>query len=925
MSNCSDPYNNVCRQDIPYPQVSPESVPSLIDNLVTALYGAFYNPQTGQGYVTKSVVNGRVVWTSACDPNNTAEIAGVPRNDGEGLLCYIIRIFALYDPTGYAKLVGPQTITNSTFNLGTVSNCTFINPTGLTKADVGLGNVDNTADASKPISGPQTTFVNNQIAAALAAYVAPSVANLVGGVTGSVPYQSAPSTTVFLAPSGTAGFVLTSNGPGLAPSWQVNSTVSASAANITGGAAGEILYQSASGVTAKLAAGTNNFVLVYNTATNAPVWTQKAPQASFSDSATKALNIDGGAYGDLLYQTAANTTAKLGVGSAGSVLQTGVAPSTPPAWVPTATAATANAIAKRDASGNLTASSFVGNLSGNASTATGLQPVPGLASGTYGGVSSVPVMTITSGGQIVAASSQPVPILPTLQTFSEDKNTYANIHRFGGGMAFIDSNNWIRFYGLAQASGSSPNYGWNSAGLGSASNALGAQNGLIISPEYEVAGEYAVKLYFHHRAIFVLTNVGNLYAAGENTIGQLGFSGITTVFPRKVAISNVIDFSVSQGGNIADIMYCIAVVANGSVFTWGYNATGQLGNGTTTNITTPTNITALVNVSNGIQGKLFDKCYAGGTPGYCYVIERTTKTVYASGYNGFGQLGLNNGNANVSWFTVLPTLAGSPTTADEIYTSGGTNPVILATNHNRATSFILLGGQVFAAGSDVAGETGQGTFGSNLAQFRLITGLSNIVDLSVSNGFGGLTQGAGVSVAARDNLGQFWVWGNNTEGQFGNNPSTTPANSAVPIFYTGLEFQPRASDPTVTPWPASRYAQKIKFIGGPDSAGNLTYGVRCFVLDVNGQMWMAGKAGVYEFGDGYNIQNNQVIFRPVRQPPGVQFTDFDVTASLTGAAMRIFAKDTAGNVWAWGDNTFFGSGSSANNNATQTPQRLNFF
>ena len=90
MSNCCDSNSNVCRQDIPYPQVSPESVPSLIDNLVTALYGAFYNPQTGQGYVTKSVVNGRVVWTSACDPNNTTEIAGIPRNNGEGLLCYII-------------------------------------------------------------------------------------------------------------------------------------------------------------------------------------------------------------------------------------------------------------------------------------------------------------------------------------------------------------------------------------------------------------------------------------------------------------------------------------------------------------------------------------------------------------------------------------------------------------------------------------------------------------------------------------------------------------------------------------------------------------------------------------------------------------------------------------------------------------------
>lgn len=42
--------------------------------------------------------------------------------------------------------------------------------------------------------------------------------NLAGGSVGSVPFQSAASTTSFLAPS-TAGYVLQTNGPGLAPTW----------------------------------------------------------------------------------------------------------------------------------------------------------------------------------------------------------------------------------------------------------------------------------------------------------------------------------------------------------------------------------------------------------------------------------------------------------------------------------------------------------------------------------------------------------------------------------------------------------------------------------------------------------------------------------------------------------------------------------
>jgi len=83
MSCCNDSNSNVCRQDIPYPQISHESVPSLISNLVYALYGT----------ISKSIVDGRVVWDIPCDPNNTAEVDQIPREEGEGLLCYLIRVF----------------------------------------------------------------------------------------------------------------------------------------------------------------------------------------------------------------------------------------------------------------------------------------------------------------------------------------------------------------------------------------------------------------------------------------------------------------------------------------------------------------------------------------------------------------------------------------------------------------------------------------------------------------------------------------------------------------------------------------------------------------------------------------------------------------------------------------------------------------
>jgi hypothetical protein len=56
----------------------------LISNLVYALYGT----------IDKSVVNGRVIWNIPCDPNNTAEVDNIPREEGEGLLCYLLRLFS---------------------------------------------------------------------------------------------------------------------------------------------------------------------------------------------------------------------------------------------------------------------------------------------------------------------------------------------------------------------------------------------------------------------------------------------------------------------------------------------------------------------------------------------------------------------------------------------------------------------------------------------------------------------------------------------------------------------------------------------------------------------------------------------------------------------------------------------------------------
>ena len=85
-----DGYHNVCRQDIPYPIVSQESVPSLINNLATNLLGV----------ITKTVSAGRIIWSFPCQLTAGANpIPSFPPQPNEGLICYLLRYIAGLPPT----------------------------------------------------------------------------------------------------------------------------------------------------------------------------------------------------------------------------------------------------------------------------------------------------------------------------------------------------------------------------------------------------------------------------------------------------------------------------------------------------------------------------------------------------------------------------------------------------------------------------------------------------------------------------------------------------------------------------------------------------------------------------------------------------------------------------------------------------------
>lgn len=178
---------------------------------------------------------------------------------------------------------------------------------------------------------------------------AATATNLASGSAGSIPYQSAPDTTVMLV--GTSGTFLKSNGAA-APTWvsiaktdlssalqteitnaattAINSTNATNATNLTGGNANSLPYQSATGVTAMLPTASSGFLKANGS--SAPSWSA----VTLGDVSGTLSATSGGtgqslySIGDILYANSTTSLAKLPSAVTGNVLLSGgvsVAPS----------------------------------------------------------------------------------------------------------------------------------------------------------------------------------------------------------------------------------------------------------------------------------------------------------------------------------------------------------------------------------------------------------------------------------------------------------------------------------------------------------------------------------------------------------------------------------------------------------------------
>jgi alpha-tubulin suppressor-like RCC1 family protein len=349
------------------------------------------------------------------------------------------------------------------------------------------------------------------------------------------------------------------------------------------------------------------------------------------------------------------------------------------------------------------------------------------------------------------------------------------------------------------------------------------------------------------RHSIILKSDGSVWNWGMNWFGKLGDNTLSTFPPNPPgdAFANGSNdrhtpIQVHGPGNVGTLGAITAIMGGeahnfaldnaGKVWAWGWNQMGQLGDGTNQDRYTP------VKVKDPDKVNDFDKVIALGGRGYHSLAIRSDGSVWTWGFNDMGQLGdgtAANSNAPVQ----VIGLGSLKATA----VSGGYEfSLALMSDHT-----------LRAWGADGAGQLGDGTNNQSAAPVQ-VKGLNNVSQVSA---------GWVHTVAVRSTDGTVWTWGENSKGELGDGTTT---NRNAPFQVGGL------SGVTAV------------------SAGDCSTAA----LKSDGTVWAWGCNDYGELGDGSAAD---------RHTP-VQVSGLSQVIAITARDYHNLAIESDGSVWAWGWN-----------------------
>jgi len=346
-------------------------------------------------------------------------------------------------------------------------------------------------------------------------------------------------------------------------------------------------------------------------------------------------------------------------------------------------------------------------------------------------------------------------------------------------------------------------------------------------------------IFYAHNLVF---RNNTTLSTGYNGFGQLGINTLETrnnlgqlavYFPFK---------GIATGGN-----HSVAFTNNSTVYSWGSNNFGVLGYTSLSHSVVPV-------VTANIRDV---KAVAAGV--YHSLALKNDDTLWAWGYNGFGQLGADPALIVQS---ALPLKV--PVTATAAGVSFSNISSIAA---NAYHSLARANGLVWAWGYNGTGQLGVDPKSTPTGYRALPAEVAGLP----ADGISGIASGGSFNYALAKN-GTVWAWGNNQNGQLGNNSS---AASHIPVQVLK--------------------APGVPLTGIVQIAAGLQHGL---ALDSNNNVWAWGYNFFWQLGDSSNLDRS-VAVQVVTDVSGNPLAGVSEIRAFGASSMA-----RIGRAWyVWGDNT----------------------
>jgi alpha-tubulin suppressor-like RCC1 family protein len=329
-----------------------------------------------------------------------------------------------------------------------------------------------------------------------------------------------------------------------------------------------------------------------------------------------------------------------------------------------------------------------------------------------------------------------------------------------------------------------------------------------------------------------------LWNWGSGTGGQLGDNTITNRSTPVTTFAGGTNWKQVAGGN----NHTAAIKTDGTLWTWGSNGSGQLGDGTRTQRNTP--VTTFTGGTNWKQVT---------SKGDHTAAIKTDGTLWTWGQNNSGQIG--NNSSGIYETTPVTTFAG------------GTNwkQVTCGVSH---TAAIKTDGTLWTWGRNSYGTLGDNTTNTRCTPVTTFAGGTNWKQVA----------GGGLHTAAIKTDGTLWTWGLNSA--FGTNLGALGDNTII-----------NRSVPVTT------------FAGGTNWKQVTCGSFHTAAIKTDGTLWTWGCNDLTAFIPNSlgALGDNTIITRSV---PVTTFAGGTNWKQVTCGGYHTSAIKTDGTLWTWGRNSY---------------------